>query len=90
MDYELYGILVKNVLMVGLFQLLSSPDVNWWTGVVWIIVMFLSDSHSDGTHSLQSIHCWDTDAETHFYKSDEETNSSISQMILRVSKFLFL
>ncbi len=23
-------------------QLLSSPDVNWWTGVVWIIVMFLS------------------------------------------------
>ncbi len=22
----------------------------------WIIVMFLSDSHSDGTHSLQSIH----------------------------------
>ncbi len=39
---------------------------------VWIIVMFLSDSHSDGTHSLQSIHCWDTDAETHFSKSDEE------------------
>ncbi len=26
------------------------------------------DSHSDGTHSLQSIHCWDTDAVTHFYK----------------------
>ncbi len=26
------------------------------TGVLWIIVMFLSDSHSDGTHSLQSIH----------------------------------
>ncbi len=33
---------VKNVLMLDLFQLLSSPDVNWWTGVVWIIVMFLS------------------------------------------------
>ncbi len=62
--------------MRDLFQLLSSPDVNWWTGVVWIIVMFLSDSHSDGTHSLQSIHCWDIDAETHFYKPDEETNSS--------------
>ncbi len=45
-----------------------------------IIVMFLSDSHSDGTHSLQSIHCWDTDAETHFSKSDEETNSSTSWM----------
>ncbi len=36
-----------------------------WTDGLWIIVMFLSDSHSDGTHSLQSIHCWDTDAETH-------------------------
>ncbi len=24
--------------------------------MLWIIVMFLSDSHSDGTHSLQSIH----------------------------------
>ncbi len=46
------------------------------TDGLWIIVMFLSDSHSDGTHSLQSIHCWDTDAETHFYKPDEETNSS--------------
>ncbi len=39
-------------LLLDLFQLLSSPDVNWWTGVVWIIVMFLSDSHSDGSHSL--------------------------------------
>ncbi len=44
--------------------------------MVWIIVMFLSDSHSDGTHSLQSIHYWDTNAMLHFYKSDEETNSS--------------
>ncbi len=42
----------------------EAQDVNWWTGVVWIIVMCLSDSHSDGTHSLQSIHCWDTDADT--------------------------
>ncbi len=24
------------VLMMDLFQLLSSKDVNWWTGVVWI------------------------------------------------------
>ncbi len=37
----IWVILVKNILM-DLFQLLSSPDVNWWTGVVWIIVMFLS------------------------------------------------
>ncbi len=40
----------------------------------WSAVMFLSDSHSDGTHSLQSIHCSDTDVETHFYKPDEETS----------------
>ncbi len=39
-----YGlwIVVKSILMLDLFHLLSSPDVNWWTGVVWIIVMFLS------------------------------------------------
>ncbi len=27
---------VKNILMMDLFHLLSSHDVNWWTGVVWI------------------------------------------------------
>ncbi len=32
---------VKNVLMLDLFQLLSSPDVNWWTGVVWITCVLL-------------------------------------------------
>ncbi len=36
---------VKKILM-DLFlnntHILSSQDVNWWTGVVWIIVMFLS------------------------------------------------
>ncbi len=46
------------------------------TDGLWIIVMFLSASHSDGTHSLQCIHCRDTDAEKHFYKPDEETHSS--------------
>ncbi len=65
-------------------QLLSSQDVNWWTGVVWIIVMFLVDTDSDGTHSLQSIHWWDTDAMLHFSKPDEETNSSTSWDYLRV------
>ncbi len=25
-----------NTLMMDFFQLLSSPDVNWWTGVLWI------------------------------------------------------
>ncbi len=55
---------VKNILMLDLSQLLSSPDVNWWTGVVWIIVMFLSDSHSDGTHSLQRHWCSDAFLQT--------------------------
>ncbi len=36
-----------------------------WSGVDYCDV-FIS-SRSDGTHSLQSIHCWDTDAETHFW-----------------------
>ncbi len=30
------------------------------------------DSHSDGTHSLQTIHWWASDAMLHFSKSDEE------------------
>ncbi len=36
-----------------------------WSGVDYCDV-FISclDSHSDGTHSLMSIHCWDTDAVT--------------------------
>ncbi len=36
---------VKNIYMKDLFtdtQLLSNLDVNWWTGAMWIIVMFLS------------------------------------------------
>ncbi len=37
---------LQNVLMMDLFltimQLLASEDIMWWTGVVWIIVMFLS------------------------------------------------
>ncbi len=53
-----------------------------WSGVDYCDV-FISclDSHSDGTHSLQSIHWWDTDAVTHFSKSDEKTNSSTSLML---------
>ncbi len=34
MDYALYGILVKNILMMDLFQLLMLTDG------LWIIVMF--------------------------------------------------
>ncbi len=51
-----------NTLMLDLFQLLSSPDVNWWTGVLWIIVMFLS---SVWTLILTApIHCRASIAET--------------------------
>ncbi len=50
-----------------------------WSGVDYCDV-FISclDSHSDGTHSLQSIHCWANNAILHFSKSDEETNSFTS------------
>ncbi len=40
---------------------LSAPqDAKRRTGIVWITIIFISclDSHSDGTHSLQRIHCW--------------------------------
>ncbi len=50
---------------------MASQDVNWWTGVMWSIVMFLS-AHSDGTHSLQRIHWWASDSILDFSK---ETNS---------------
>ncbi len=42
--------------MMDLFLTNMQFFTNWWTGVVWIIVMILSalDSHSVGTHSLQS------------------------------------
>ncbi len=40
------GLKLKKVLMMDLFltnmQLFASLDLNYWTGVVWIIVMFLS------------------------------------------------
>ncbi len=56
-----------------------SEVINWWSCVDYCDV-FISclDSHSDGTHSLQSIHCWASDAMLHFSRSDEETNSSTS------------
>ncbi len=51
------------------------------TGVYYCDVLISClDCHFDGTHSLQSIHCWD-DAMIHFSKSDEETNSSSSWMV---------
>ncbi len=42
----------------------------YWSGVDYCDV-FISclDSHSDGTHSLQRIHCWASDVMLHFSKS---------------------
>ncbi len=72
---------VKNVL-IDLFRLLKTliDGLEWCGLLVDYCDVFISclDSHSDGTHSLKRIHCWDTDALLHFSKSDEETNSSTS------------
>ncbi len=54
---------VKSVLMLDLFQRLSSPDVVW---CFYQTLILTAPIH---------FHCWDTDAETHFCKSDEDTNS---------------
>ncbi len=72
MDYELYGIRVKFILMLDLFQLLMLTD-----GLECCDV-FIS-SHSDGTHSLPLLR--------HSSKPDEETHSSWSCMIPRVLIF---
>ncbi len=54
---------VKNILM-DLFQLLKML-----TGVDYRDVFSSClDSHSDGTHSLQRMHCWANDEMTHFSK----------------------
>ncbi len=47
-------------------RLLQSGD-----DYLWIIVMFLSAvwTHSDGTHSLQRIHCWAGDVMLNWSKS---------------------
>ncbi len=52
-----YGLTLWTKVCVMDTQLLSSQGINCSTGVVCIIVMCLSDSHYDGTHSLQSMHC---------------------------------
>ncbi len=56
--------------------------LEWCGLLVDYCDVFISclDSHSDGTHSLQSIRCWASDGMLHFSKSDEETNSSTSWM----------
>ncbi len=85
---------VKNTLMMNLFLtklqlclLKMLTDGLEWCGLLWCFYQML-DSHSDGTHSLQSIHCWASDAMLHFSKSDEETNSARSWRTFSVY-FLF-
>ncbi len=71
---QCYGGSTLKCLRMDLFltntQLLVSRDVNWWTGVDYCAV-FISclDSYSDGTHSLQTIHCWTSDVMLRFSKS---------------------
>ncbi len=73
---------LNDVLMEFLtdMQLLKTltDGLEWCGLLVDYCDVFISclGSHSDGTHSLQKIHCWDSDAMLHFSKSDEETNSS--------------
>ncbi len=76
------------ILFLTNMQLLAYQDINWWISVDYCDV-FISclDSHSDGTHSLQSIHYWTSDAMLHFSKPDEETNSSTSRMAWRRGHF---
>ncbi len=63
---------VTNVLMMERF---TSEDVNWWLELYGLLEddcdVFISclDSHSDGTHSLQSIHWWASDVMLNFSTS---------------------
>ncbi len=70
-------------------QRFTSKHDTWWSAVDYCDV-FISclDSHSDGTHSLQSLHCWASDVMLYFSKSDEETNSSTS--FLMAWKWVFI
>ncbi len=69
--------------LVGI-RCIPAYHVDYTTGLEWCGLLvdycdvFISclDSHSDGTHSLQSSHWWASDAMLNFLKSDEETNSS--------------
>ncbi len=67
---------LKNISMMDLFQLSLLKMLT--DGLEWcgLLLMFYQTLILTAPISLQSIHCWDTDAVMHFYKSDEETNTS--------------
>ncbi len=69
-----------------------TDGLEWCGLLVDYCDVFISclDSHSDGTHSLQRIHCWASDVMLHFSKSDEETNSSTSWLAWGWAHFHFL
>ncbi len=72
---------LNNVKHAGLHKMLTD-GLEWCGLLVDYCDVFISclDSHSDGTHSLQSIHWWASDATFLQIWSDEE----------RVNKCLFL
>ncbi len=63
------------VLFLTNMQIFTSQDIinglEWCGLLVDYCDVFISclDSHSDGTHSLQRIHCWAGDGMLHFSKS---------------------
>ncbi len=65
------------MLMMDLFLTNTQLHKTLIDGLEWCGLLvdycdvFISclDSHSDGTHSLQRIHCWASDIMLHFYKS---------------------
>ncbi len=68
-------------------QCVSYMETLEWCGLlVNYCDVFISclDSHSDGTHSLQRIHCWDSDAVLYFSK----TVHMKKQTRLQVSKWV--
>ncbi len=61
---------MMNLFLTNTQLFVSQARLDWCTGVVWIINVFISclESHSDGTHSLQRIHWWASDVMLHFSK----------------------
>ncbi len=64
-------------------QLIASRDVNRWTGVIVMFFLSCLDSHTDGIHSLQRIHCRANDV---MLKSDMMKKQTHLYLGLRVSK----
>ncbi len=68
---------------IGLLQMLTD-GLEWCGLLVDYCDVFNSclDSHSDGTHSLQRIHCWDTDAMLHFKWCNANVNFWVNYSLI--------